>query len=443
MARVNHDRPRERGELAQELEDLDLVLYTGKGGVGKTTTAAATALRSAELGRRTLVVSADPAHSLGDVLQRPLASRELAEALEPDFDGADLSSTRALPAVEVTSKLFALELDARPLVRRHWARIHDYLAKLFTHHGIDAGIASELATLPGAFELAVLLAVDRAVTSAEYDLVVVDLAPTASALRMTTLPDVARGMLKVVLGALRGASGIAGPLAQRMIAAPLPDADVFESVQSLLYRNLTSLRRRLVAPSTAVRLVVTPERMVIDEARRAYTDLCLFELSVDAVVINRVLEDVAGAEPQTPFLREMFAAQTECMAEIATCFAPLPTLQAPFCEDELVGPARLALLAEAMFGDRAPGGRLAPAHANLRFEGHADAPTLCLAMPGVAPGDLEVVKVDGDLIITTPRRRRSIPLPRRVARLSLLSARLEAGQLEVAFGLSGPETPCG
>jgi len=429
VARVNHDRPR---VLAQ---DLGLVLYTGKGGVGKTTTAAATALRSAELGQRTLVVSADPAHSLGDVLQRRLASRELAEEL------ADRGALAPLPAVEVTSKLFALELDARPLVRQHWARIHDYLAKLFRHHGIDASIASELATLPGAFELAVLLAVDRAVESGEYDLVVVDLAPTASALRMTTLPDVARGMLRVVLGALRGVSGIAGPLAQRMISAPLPDADVFESVQSLLYRNLTSLRRRLVAPSTAVRLVVTPERMVIDEARRAYTDLCLFEMSVDAVVTNRVFPDVA--EEDTPFLREMLKAQAECMAELASCFAPLPILQAPFCEDELVGPVRLASLGEAIFGDRPPGVRLAPAHANLRFEGDADAPTLYLAMPGVAPEELDVVKVEGDLVVTTQRRRRSVPLPRRVARLSLVSARLEAGQLAVAFGLPDRDAPCG
>jgi arsenite-transporting ATPase len=416
--------------------DLDLVLYTGKGGVGKTTTAAATALRSAELGQRTLIVSADPAHSLRDVLGPDCPPLALTHAL----DAGSLREAAALDPYEVSGKLFAVELDARVEVRRHWERIHRYLAKLFAHHGIEESVAADLATLPGAFELATLLAVDRAAASGAYDLVVVDCAPSASALRMSTLPEVARGMLRVLLGVLRKVSGVALPVAARVVDAPLPDAEVLGSIESLLYQNLSALRRRLAADSTAVRLVVTPEQMVIDEAARTYTDLCLFQVGCDAIVVNRVLPEVAAEEP---FFRELLRSQTQRLAEIEARFAPLPVLHAPLYEEEVTGLERLTELGQLLFGDTSPRARRSRPREGLRFGGEPDAPVLRLPLPGTRPDELDVAKVGGELVVTTPRRRRSIPLPRRIARLDLRGARLEAGQLEVRFGAPQQGSPCG
>ena len=416
--RGEHEDGRGRVERAVVGGALDLILYAGKGGVGKTTVAAATAQHLAESGCRTLLVSVDPAHSLADVLQLP--SGVLAPAAE------DSAPT------EVSSHLFALELDARAEVQQHWARIHDYLERLFVHQGVDAGVASELATLPGAYELAALLAVDRELSSDAWDLVVLDCAPTASALRMTTLPDVTRGMLRVVLGALRGMAGVAHPLAERLWAAPLPDALALESVESLLYQRLTALRQRLVAPSTAVRLVVTPERLGLDEARRAYTDLCLFELGVDAVVINRVLSEVDC--DTDVFLGELARAQGEVLREIEEAFPELAILQAPLLDAEATGAERLRALGRALFSDTGAAAWLSSATAGLRFGGPAECPTLCLPLPGVQAEALDLVRVGDALILTTPRRRRAIPLPRRLARRPLAQARLEGGMLEVAFG---------
>jgi arsenite-transporting ATPase len=416
--------------------DLNLVLYTGKGGVGKTTIAAATALRSAELGQRTLIVSADPAHSLGDVLGPECPPLSLTHAL----DAGSLGEAAALDPYEVSGKLFAVELDARVEVRRHWDRIHRYLTKLFAHHGIEESVATDLATLPGAFELATLLAVDRAAAGGAYELVVVDCAPSASALRMSTLPEVARGMLRVLLGVLRKVSGVALPMAARVMDAPLPDADVFESIESLLYENLTALRRRLSADSTAVRLVVTPEQMVIDEAARTYTDLCLFEVGCDAVVVNRLLPEIAAQEP---FFRDQLRAQAERLAEIEARFDPLPVLHAPLYEEDVMGLESLAELGRLLFGDTSPRARRVGPREGLRFAGEADAPVLQLPLPGTRAEELGLAMVDGELVVTTPRRRRSIPLPRRIARLDLRGARLEAGQLEVFFGAREGGAPCG
>ena len=173
--------------------------------------------------------------------------------------------------------------------------------------------------LPGAEELTTLLAVEQLAASGAYDLLVLDCAPTDAALRLVTLPEVASGMVRLALQLAGAFSGLAVPLARRVVAAPLPEAAVFAEAEALLYRNLAALRARLSAPSTTVRLVVTPERMVIDEARRAYTELALFEVACDAVVVNRLLPDGALGEP---FFRDWGRVQAERLAEVRGAVQP-------------------------------------------------------------------------------------------------------------------------
>jgi len=391
-----------------------VVLYTGKGGVGKTTTAAATAVCAAARGAETLVVSADAAHSLGDVLGQRLDSP--AARLEPQL---------AAP------RLHALEVDARAAMERHWGRVRDYLVSLFRYQGIEEVVAEELALLPGAEELSTLLAVEELAASGRFELVVVDCAPTGSTLRLVTLPDVADGALRWVLRIQQVLSSVVTPLARNLVPAPLPGAEVFRDADALLYRKLHGLRERLSFQDTSVRLVVTPERMVIDEARRAHTDLALFDVACDAVVMNRLLPEAARAEA---FFHDWGELQEERCREVEALFDPLPVLRAPLQDDEVVGLERLARQGEALFAGLEPGACLGhgPRPRYTRSKGGY---RLSLPLPGARAEDLDVAKVEGELVVTTASRRRAIALPRRVAALDLAGARLEGGSLVVRFGV--------
>jgi arsenite-transporting ATPase len=400
-----------------------LVLYTGKGGVGKTTTAAATAACAAARGRRTLIVSADAAHSLGDVLERRLGPQP----------------------TPVAPSLDALEADARTEMARHWGRVHDYLLELFRHQGIDGVVAEELALLPGAEELATLLAVEEHGRRGGYDLIVVDCAPTDATLRLLTLPDVARSALRVVLRLQQAVSAVMNPLARSFIAAPLPDAAVFRDVERLLYDKLKRLRARVGSKQTSVRLVVTPERMVIDEARRAFTELALFDIACDAVVMNRLLPAAARKED---FFQDWARVEEERKREVAAIFAPLPILAAALGDDEVLGLDALRAHGEALFLDVQPDDVLGE-RARVRFVAEKEGWRVELPLPNASRAGLDVVKLGPELIVRAGSRRRALALPRRLAALCLASARLENDVLVVRLTAPVPDAslsegePCG
>lgn len=386
---------------------MRVILYTGKGGVGKTTTAAATAVRAAENGLRVLVVSADPAHSLGDVLDLRLGA-------EPQ---------------RIAARLDALEIDARIELARHWGSIRDYLVSLFRYQGIEDVVAEELALLPGAEELTTLVCVDEHARSGRYDLIVVDCAPTDSTLRLVTLPDVAHGAIRVLLRVQRAIASVVTPLAAGIVPVPLPDSRVFRDAERLLYRTLRQLRQRLIDPATSVRLVVTPEKMVIDEARRAFTDLSLFELSADLVVMNRVLPAEAVEEE---FFRAWGRLQSERLDEVRRDFAPLEVLTAPLQDDEVVGLERLSAHARALFGDRDPAALFGES-SRIRFDRIEGGYRVRIPLPGASSADLDVSVVDDELIVRAGARRRALLLPGRIAASTLAGARLAEGELIVSF----------
>jgi arsenite-transporting ATPase len=386
---------------------MRLVLYTGKGGVGKTTTAAATAVCAAERGIRTLVVSADLAHSLGDVLDQKLAPVPV--ALGPKLD--------------------AMEIDARAEISRHYGTIRDYLVDLFRYQGIDEVVAEELALLPGAEEVAALLAVEEIARAGTYDFVVVDCAPTGSTLRLITLPDMLRGVLRVVPGLARMLSTVMSPLAQAVISAPIPRSRVFRDLQQLVEERAVQLRHRLSARDTTVRIVATPERMVIDEARRAWMELSLFDLRCDAVIMNRLLPESAGREA---FFQDRFTQQNERHREVAELFAPVRVVDAPLQRDEVIGLDALAAHGREIF-DRVDPHAVISKAPRIRFTRTRDGHRVHLPLPGASPDDLEVAVVDEELIVRAGSRRRAIPLPPRISRLSLTSARLDGGTLVVSF----------
>jgi len=386
---------------------MRLVLYTGKGGVGKTTTAAATAVCAAERGLSTLVVSADAAHSLGDVLGAPL---------------------EAAPG-RIAPNLSAVELDARAEMSLHYGAIREYLVELFRFQGIDEVLADELALLPGAEEITALLAVEELAQTGEYDFVVLDCAPTGSALRLLSLPDMMSGALRVLPNILRVVTSVLSPVVRSVVEVPLPRARVFRDVQRLVDQRARQLRKRLSARTTTARLVATPERIVIDEARRAFMELSLFDVGCDAVVLNRLLPPAAGQEA---FFRDSWQTQRERRAELEARFAPVTVIDAQLQRDEVIGLAALAEHGRQIFATHSPDAVISRAP-RIRFSRHGAGQRVHVPLPGASAGELDVSVVEEELIVRAGARRRAIPLPPRVARLELDAARLDGETLVVTF----------
>jgi arsenite-transporting ATPase len=387
---------------------MRLILYTGKGGVGKTTTAAATAALAARRGLRTLVLSADAAHSLGDVFGERLGPepRRIADGLD------------------------ALEVDARHVIESHWGRVRAYLVELLRYQGIEEVVADELALLPGADELATLVSVEQWAASGDYDLMIVDCAPTGSTLRLVTLPEVAHSGLRWMLRFQRATARIVEPIARGLIGAPLPSAEVFAEADRLFYKTLHRLRARLLSAQTSIRIVVTPESMVIDEARRSLTDLCLFQLASDAVIVNRLLPDEALREA---FFQEWGETQVERLREVEIAFAPMACLRAPLQADEVRGVADLVRHGEMLFGDLDPAAILGDS-VRMRFERDDRGARIRLPLPGLDMTSLEVTRVEDELIVGVGDRRRKIALPSGFSKFEIDRVSYREENLVIFFG---------
>src|SRR5882672_5567700 len=303
---------------------MRILLFTGKGGVGKTTVAAATAARAAAQGLRTIVVSTDPAHSLSDAFDV-----ELGDQPSPVAPG-----------------LWGQQLNARVRFEETWDDIRRYMVDVLDWVGADTLEAEELAVIPGLDEVFALADIKAFADSGDYDLVVVDCAPTAETLRLLSLPDVLGWYMQRVFPAQRNVTRAVRPLLARVVNMPLAGDGVFDAVRAF-YARLDGVRDLLTDGGvTSARLVVNAERMVVAEARRTYTYLALFGYHVDAVVANRMLP-AALADPWFDGWKGIQAAHLETIEE---AFAPVPILSAELASEELVGAARLGPLAEQLYG---------------------------------------------------------------------------------------------
>src|SRR3954453_16122395 len=301
------------------------ILYTGKGGGGKTSVAAATARRCARAGARTLVISTDPAHSLADVLAT-------------EVGGAP---------TDVGEGLKAQQVQAQDELERHWSAVSDWLGGLLVERGVERIAAEELTVPPGGDELFSLLEIKRHADSGEWDVIVVDCAPTGETLRLLSFPDAARWWLAKVLGREQSMLSAARPLARMFLDVPLPDEKVIAEVQRLV-GNLVAMHELLRdASRVTMRLVMTPDRMVVSEAMRTFTYLNLYGYLTDAVVVNRVFPD----ELSDGYFGAWHDVQQEQLALVDSGFSPVPVLKAPFFATEVIGPDRLDDLARALFKD--------------------------------------------------------------------------------------------
>lgn len=385
---------------------MRILLVTGKGGVGKTTVAAASALRCAEAGLRTLVMSTDPAHSLAD-----------------SFDVA-LDDART----EVAPRLEATQLDATSRMESSWGEIRGYLQEVFQWAGLDRVEGEELAVVPGLEEVFALTDIVRVAAEGDHDVLVVDCAPTAETIRLLSLPDVLGWYMDRAFPLSRRVTRTVGPVVSRLTRVPVADDEVFGAVERL-YRQLVEVRELLRDRArSSVRLVVNPERMVVAEARRTYTYLSLFGYGVDAVVANRVLPD-AVADPWFDRWRE---SQREHLAAIDEGFAPLPVFRSELAASEVVGVERLRRFGGALYGDTDPAAVLVEG-VPLRVEPDGEGLRLVVELAFATRDEVELGRNRDELFVRVGPYRRAILLPDSLRRREVVGATLAEGRLAVRF----------
>jgi arsenite-transporting ATPase len=390
------------------------ILYTGKGGVGKTSVAACTAQHTAREGLRTLVLSTDPAHSLSESFETELGT-------EP---------------VEVSERLWGQEVRAQDEMERHWSGVQEWLGELFLERGVDRISAEELSVPPGMDELFALLRLQAHHASGDWDVLVVDCAPTGETLRLLSFPDIARWWIEKVFPKERQILAAARPIARSLLDIPLPTEAVFGDIQRLS-ANLIAMNEILRdRERSTIRLVMNPDKMVIGEAMRTFTYLNLYGYLTDAVIVNRVFPAEVGG-----YFARWRALQEEHLELVQSAFAPVPVLRAPYFEQEVTGTRMLARLGSALFAHHDPASILHDAITQELTVSDAGA-RLRLSLPFARKGDVSLKKIGLELIVRVDGQKRTIMLPPALASFRPSEATFEAGALEVTFdGAQRPSSP--
>jgi arsenite-transporting ATPase len=378
-----------------------VLLFTGKGGVGKTTAAAATATLAARRGLKTLIVSTDTAHSLADAL-----------AAEPG---------------EIAPGLHLHQVDTQKSMERHWGELRDYARNVLAELGLDEITSEEITVLPGAEELIALLELRRHARDGCWDVIVVDCAPTAETLRLLALPEALDWHVNRLMPVGRRLMRLAAPFVRGVARVSAPDDEVM-SAGERFHRGLMEVRELLTGDHASVRLVFTPESVVLAEARRTLTSLSLYGYRVDAAIANRVFPREDADEWRTGWV----AAQSRLLAEAEQSFAPLPIHVVPYLPAEPVGEDALAAVGAAMYGASDP---FAPHSVRPPLRMSAD--ELELALPGAGRGDVDLARKGDELIVTAGPYRRILALPAALARRQISGATLRDGVLRVTWSAEG------
>ncbi len=387
------------------------LIYTGKGGVGKTSLASATALASARRGHRTMLLSTDSAHSLGDSLQVPLGP-------EPR---------------EVEPRLFAQEVDVLTEMEEHWKEIYGYLTTLLSAQGVEEITAKEAVVFPGMELITALLLLERYRRESTWDVVVVDTAPTADTLRLLSFPDVLRWYFEHVLKFQRGILKVARPTVGRVMRTPLPSEHFFDTLETL-YTQFQSVRELLSdAERTSVRLVLNPQKMVISETQRAYTYLCLFDIPVEMLVVNRVLPSSATGD----FLKRERKEQQENLHFIREAFGEVPQREVPRYPEEVLGKERLLQLARDVFGEEDPTKIFARAHP-VKFYAKGGRKYIRMELPFAERETLDVSSRGDTLYLKVGWYKRTLTLPFAYAGAPVARASFDRGVLLVEFAGEAP-----
>lgn len=393
--------------VSGEEPHMRIIIYTGKGGVGKTSVAAATALRSAALGHRTVLISTDAAHSLSDSLEVQLSGK----------------------IIQIAKNLDGIEVDIQYELETRWAEIQRYFSDFLASQGLDSITAQEMAVFPGMELMSALFYVDEFAQKGKYDVVIMDTAPTADTLRLLSFPEIANWYFDRLFGIVRNILKIARATVGRLVSTPLPSDRFLDDLEELKER-LMRVRELLIASNkTSVRLVVNPEKMVITETQRAYTYLCLYGYTVESIIINRIIpKDACEHE----FFDEKCKEQEKHMQTIEEIFSPLKMLRAELMPREVVGRVALDKLADQLFGKGDPT-EIYSTESPMHIYDEEDQAVLAIRMPFPMEQKVELYTRGDNLTLQLGAFKKSISLPYALASKKVLGADLEDGWLKIRF----------
>jgi arsenite-transporting ATPase len=380
---------------------MRIVFHTGKGGVGKTTISAATALKAAKKGYRTLVISTDPAHSLSDSLNVPLSGKP----------------------TKVINNLWAQEVNVLDEIREHWGELQAYISSLLITKGFENIVADELAIAPGMEELSSLFQLNLHVKSGEFDFIVIDCAPTGESVRLLTLPDVVDWYISKVFTITRTAVGFMRPIMSKT-SLLLPEDNVFSAIEKLL-KQIAEVRDIVNDPEkTSVRIILNPEKMVLKESQRAFTYFNLYGYNVDSIICNKVISEDSN--------NNWTKLQKKYLEEIYNTFSPIPILNNKMLDTEAVGLELLEEIAESVFSDKDPTDVMFKENLQkIRKEG--DSYVLSLYMPFVEKDKFNLKKNNDDFIVEIGNFRKNIVLPRTLSNLQPVDAEFNNDYLDIKF----------
>lgn len=386
---------------------MRIILYTGKGGVGKTSIAAATAVKSARQGTKTLVVSTDPAHSLGDSFDIKLSN-------EP---------------IEVEENLWAQEIDVIHEVEQGWGKVQKYLTDLFTAKAVKDITTQELTVFPGMEDLLSLLRILKYYKEGTFEVIIIDCAPTGETLSLLSFPEILRWWMEKLFPMKKKAIKVIGPVAQSITKIPMPSGQVLDEIDNMYYQLDEMKRVFSDREITSIRIVVNPEKMVIKEAQRSFTYLNIYDFNVDAIIVNRVIPD----DVIDDYFKVWKEIQSNYKKEVIESFSPIPIYYAPLFETEVLGTSMLNRMANAIFNDENPVG--------IKYSGRVqevikdgDGYILTIEMPFMDKNDLSLNQKGDQLIIKAGNIKRNITLPRTLLEYAIKRAKFNNDRLNIWFG---------
>lgn len=391
---------------------MRIIFFAGKGGVGKTSIAAATGIKSAEMGQRTIVMSLDVAHSLADIFD-----------LEKDL----LDQNKGMP-IEVQKNLWIQELDIQEEIQKSWGEIHKYVSVLLNTAGLDEILAEELAILPGMEEVSLLLYINQYVREKAFDVIILDCAPTGESIRFISIPTTLEWYIKKIFKMEKTITKVVRPLARRLYDIPLPGDDYFDAIEAL-FKRLRGVNEILVDPRiTTVRLVTNPEKIVLKETQRVYMYFCLFRISIDGIIMNRILPD----DVKDAYFKDWKKNQRQYLEKAKEYFSPTPIFLVNLFKSEILGYERLKALADQIYEGKNPLERFSKG-ATYDFIKKDGEYRLMMKLPFIMKGDIEVNKRFDELIVRVGSFKRHVLLPRPVAASKSVKAKFEGDYLVVSF----------
>lgn len=392
---------------------MRIIFYTGKGGVGKTTIAAATGMKLAELGYRTIVISLDVAHSLRDAFDSDAAAETL------------IQTEKQIPVGE---NLWIQEINIQEAIAEYWDEVYNYIRSLLNRSGLETLVAEEIAVFPGMEEICALLYINQYVREKTYDVIILDCAPTGESLRFVSIPTTLEWYMNRIFKLERNLAKVAGPVIERVSNVPLPRDTYFQNIQDL-FDKLEGIDGVLTDPKiTTVRLVTNPEKIVIKETQRAFMYFCLYGLCIDAVIINRIFPEGVDAD----YFQLWKQTQRHYIQEASHYFSDVPIWKVNLFSDEIIGKSGLQQLADSLYTDINPAERFSERRP-YQFQERNGIYQLTMRLPFLTKKDIELTKHGDELIVTIGGFKRHVALPRSLANRRTTGAKLSGEQLVITF----------